>query len=90
MKKTIQDRLVAAIEARGYVRQSNPRSERYVELVMGAGCRPLLKPRDDGMVADHRILVGRSGALRYTTGSIGDSFAFSDRMKNQLIAEHGA
>lgn len=86
---TIQTRLVAAIEARGYVRQPNPRSSRYVELVMGPDCRPLLKPREDGRIAEHRVLVGRSGALRYTTGSIGQSFAFSERMKNRLIAEHG-
>lgn len=84
---TIQTRLVADLEARGYVRQHNPRSSRFVELVMGQECRALLAPRDGG-VPDHRVLVGKSGALRYTTGSIGDSFAFSDRMKQRLIAEH--
>lgn len=89
-KPTIQTRLIAAIEARGYVQQRNIRSSRYVELVMGPECRPLLLSRSDtpGNVPEHRILVGKSGALRYTTGSIGDSIAFSDRMKQRLIAEH--
>ena len=87
---TIQQRLVAAIEARGYVRQFNPRSSRFIELVPGgAECRCLIMPRD-GIIPEHRVLVGKSGALRYTTGSIGNSFAFSDRMKQRLIGEHVA
>jgi len=56
--------------------------------VPSAECRFLIAPRD-GIVPDHRVLVGKSGALRYTTGSIGDSFAFSERMKRRFIEEHG-
>lgn len=83
-----QRRIVAALTARGYERPANQKSTRYVELTPGPECRSLLRPAEDGSTRPHRVLVGRAGALRYTSTTIAASVSFSDAMKRRLISEH--
>lgn len=90
MTKTMKERLIAALEARGYVPRINPRGSKYGEYATGPGAKSLLKTEDDGAVRPHRILVGKAGALRFTTKSIADSIPFSDRTKLKLLAEGDA
>ncbi len=78
-KLTRQDRLIAALEKRGYVRAQG-RSTRYVEMRLGPDGRSLLKPNGE----DHRVLVGLR-SLRFTIGTINESRPFSPRTVARLL-----
>lgn len=87
MAKTQREKFIAALTARGYVPQRNPRGSKFIELVPGPEARSLLKANEDGSIKQHRVLIGRAGALRFTTKSIGESIPFSDRTKAKLLDE---
>jgi len=89
MAKTIRDRLCAGLEALGYSAKY-PHGKKYHEYVTAPGTRSLLKAKEDGSTREHRILVGKAGALRFTTKSIADSIPFLDRTKLKLLAEGDA
>jgi hypothetical protein len=66
---TLQERYVKGLLALGY-REEQSRSRKY-RLFYKAGAT--------------RILLGKSGAVRHTTGSIANSFAAADATKRAIL-----
>ena len=86
MARTQREKFIAALLARGYIRQQG-RGSKYDEFVPGPQCRSLLKAKEDGSTREHRVLVGKAGALRYTTSRLATSIPFLERMKAKLLEE---
>lgn len=79
-KLTVQKKFGLALLRRGYV-LSKPTS-RFEVMVPGENCRRVL--RSD---VEHKILLGSSGALRWTRKNVGESHNFSDKMRALLLSE---
>lgn len=74
-KQTLQDRYVAALEARGCKRVPS-RTRKYVVLLRGYSL----------MASAQYWYVGKSGAIR-TGASVATSVSVSDKFKAALLAE---
>lgn len=87
MSKPTQKQLLAvALEAHGYAKDSRSRVTRYAVYAPGPACRALLKPSPT--LADHRVYLGRNGALRFSSdGAVSRSVPFSPRTVARLLDE---
>jgi hypothetical protein len=79
-QRTKQQKIIAALVDRGYRITANPRGARYVELVLRPGGQSLLRSGQS-----HKLLVSRSGSLRWTRGAHQESMLFSDFTMSQLL-----
>lgn len=81
-KPTIQSRLIRALEARGYKRYINPRGSKYYEMIYAGD------PTDARtlITGNHRLLLGKGGALRWTATSVANSHAMPELVEI-LLAE---
>lgn len=81
MKLTQQQRLEAALLDRGYVRDTEARTVRYLTFIAGPGARTITR------TPDMKVLLGELGALRFTWGPVYASVPFADAHKARLLAE---
>lgn len=81
--KSAQQNIIAALESRGYKRRENPRS--------GGKYWEFTPPSDVSLslvFGDHRMIVGKRGALRYTRTTIKASVPLLDSIKSKMLDEH--
>lgn len=71
---TIKERLIAALEARGWTHDAQARTRRYYVM------RPPTGRGDEA-----RFFIGPSGALRYSTNGNVTSAYSAERSKNKLL-----
>lgn len=81
---TLRSRLVAALVARGYVVALEPASS-YTVLSPTEPEGSLVRPRSDGTVPPHRVLVGATGHLWYTTSTVAARVELDERYLDLLL-----